>query len=66
VPSEDVLFSITSPSSGTAGLSEADLAGIRDPAEFGGTAEIQTEIIGGVLACRPGQAFYGAAYSRGF
>jgi hypothetical protein len=60
MPSEDVLFSITSPSSGTAGLSEADFAGIRGAAGFGGAAEIRTEIIGRALARRPGQVFYGA------
>jgi len=45
MPSEDVLFGITSPSSGTAGLSEADLAGMRGAARSGGTAEIRTQII---------------------
>ena len=43
--SEDVLVSVTSRHL-TAGLSEADLAGISDPAGFG-TVEIQAETISG-------------------
>jgi hypothetical protein len=60
MPSEDVLFSVTSRHPALLGVSEVHFAGIRDPAGFGSTAESQTEIIGGVLACRPGQAFCGA------
>jgi hypothetical protein len=64
MPSEDVLFSITSHHL-TAGLTEADLAGNRDLAGFGGTAEIQAEIIGG-LGPRTWPRLLWSVWSRSF
>jgi hypothetical protein len=46
VPFEDALFSITSPSSGDVGLSEAGLPASGILRGFGGTTRIHTEIIG--------------------
>jgi hypothetical protein len=58
MPSEDVLFSITSHHLTLLALKRSGLCWHQESCGFGGTAEIQTEIIGGFLASRPDQDFF--------
>jgi hypothetical protein len=65
MPSEDVLLSVTPPSVGDVGLGEAGLPARGSLMASAVRPRVQMEVIGGVLACRPGQTSYGV-FAPGF